>query len=150
MPIDPLVEQVIPLAQARLLYPRTSAGQVTHRSTIFRHTVSGCRGILLESLVTPRGRVTSREAVARFFQRLTDVASVPKKSPQAVNISAAEEAGKVLDQEVFRRGWRGPQYRGPGRMLAAGSLNEARKCQRAVEGAKRELDRDGIGRSGKK
>jgi hypothetical protein len=70
--IDSQTEHVITFAQAAEIPPRRRRGRKTHVSTIYRWALSGSKGIVLESLVTPSGRVTSREALARFFEALTE------------------------------------------------------------------------------
>jgi hypothetical protein len=69
--IDMTKEAVGPFPQAAGWVPRRRRGRKTHVSTLYRWTTSGCRGIVLESLQTPSGRVTSREAIQRFFERLS-------------------------------------------------------------------------------
>jgi hypothetical protein len=70
--IDWQSEDIITFAQAADTLPRRRRGQKTHVSTIYRWALSGSKGIVLESLVTPSGRVTSKEALARFFEALTE------------------------------------------------------------------------------
>ncbi len=71
MAIDPLTENVISLAEAAKLYPHRRRGRPTHLSCVYRHTTSGCRGIRLEFIQCGATRCTSKEAVARFFAKLT-------------------------------------------------------------------------------
>src|SRR5664280_583415 len=85
MSIDLLKEQLVSLDHARYFYPRTGRGQVPHRATITRHATTGCRGCVLESIATPRGLATSREAIARFFQQLTEVVAQRRDSKMATH-----------------------------------------------------------------
>jgi hypothetical protein len=73
--IDPISEALISFAEAARMVPRRRGGRGTHISTIYRWATLGIRGVVLESLQCGGGRATSREAMARFFARLTDVAS---------------------------------------------------------------------------
>jgi hypothetical protein len=73
--IDSTTEHLISLADAARMVPCRRGGRRTHISTIYRWTTVGIGGIKLESLQCGGGRATSKEAMARFFQRLTDAAS---------------------------------------------------------------------------
>jgi Protein of unknown function (DUF1580) len=97
--IDPLVEELITPSQATALYPRNSKGKKVHISKIYRDMDRGARGILLESLRTPR-RATSREAVARFFRRLSEAATsgAPDTRHNAVRDRANPEVERELDR----------------------------------------------------
>lgn len=54
---------------------RRSDGRAGHVSTPTRHMsrgkLIGGRQVILESVMTPRGRMTSREAIQRFVERLS-------------------------------------------------------------------------------
>ena len=69
--IDPNTEHVISLADCAKSLPRRRGGKRPHVSCIYRWTTSGCKGVVLESIQVGGTRCTSREALARFFQRLT-------------------------------------------------------------------------------
>ena len=69
--IDSASETLISLADAAGELPRRRRGRKTHVSTLFRWTTSGCRGVVLESLQCGGTRCTSREALQRFFERLS-------------------------------------------------------------------------------
>jgi hypothetical protein len=60
------------LSQAAREEPCRRQGKRVSTVTLWRWATKGCRGIVLETLVTPGGRVTSREAIARFFRALTE------------------------------------------------------------------------------
>jgi hypothetical protein len=69
--IDPNSESLISLAQAAKHLPRRRGGRPVHVSCVYRWTTSGCKGIILESIQIGGTRCTSRQALARFFGRLT-------------------------------------------------------------------------------
>lgn len=69
--IDPTKEVLITPAEATWLYPCNSQGKKVHVSKIYRDMTQGSRGIVLESIRTPR-LCTTREAIARFFVRLSE------------------------------------------------------------------------------
>jgi hypothetical protein len=67
--IDSVSEQLITLPQAARLVP-SEGGSVTLQ-TLYRWTTHGIRNIKLEYIQAGGKRCTSREAMARFFARLT-------------------------------------------------------------------------------
>ena len=69
--IDANSEQLITLSEAAKLCPRRRGGKSTHVSCVYRWTKNGCRGVVLESIQIGGTRCTSREALSRFFDRLT-------------------------------------------------------------------------------
>jgi Protein of unknown function (DUF1580) len=70
--IDSANETLITLANAAKLIPRRRRGRKTHVSTLFRWTTIGRRGVVLESIQVGGTRCTSREAMQRFFERLSE------------------------------------------------------------------------------
>ena len=98
--IDPNTETVISLADAAKSLPQRRAGKKPHVSCIYRWTTSGCRGVVLESLQIGGTRCTSKEALARFFRRLTqgDTADVPAVRSVAQRQRAAERAMRDLER----------------------------------------------------
>lgn len=70
--IDTATEEVFPLATAAAKFvPARRAGRPTNVSCLYRWTQRGCRGVRLEYVQVGATRCTSREALARFFERLT-------------------------------------------------------------------------------
>ena len=103
MAIDPLQVQLISLKEAVKLFPTNGRGKYPHVSALYRYSTSGCRGVVLETIQAGSVRSTSREAVARFFQRLTEQARTPTTPVTSVDANkAAVEAGCVLDCTFFR------------------------------------------------
>ena len=72
--IDPLTETVISLSDAARNCPTRRRGKRPHLSCLYRWTKSGCKGVLLEWIQIGGTRCTSREAMVRFFGRLTALA----------------------------------------------------------------------------
>src|SRR5688572_19620265 len=70
---DPLREQPLTFAQASKLdiIPQRRRGRPLHPSCIARWASQGLDGVRLEALKVGRTWCTSREALARFFHRLT-------------------------------------------------------------------------------
>jgi hypothetical protein len=64
-------ETVLPLADAAKGLPRRRGGRQVHPSTLHRWATAGCRGVRLETIQIGGTRCTSREALQRFFERLS-------------------------------------------------------------------------------
>ena len=98
--IDPNSETLISLAEAARHLPRRRAGKKPHVSCIYRWTTSGCRGVVLDSIQVGGTRCTSKEALARFFRRLTQGGAIdaPKVRTCAQRQRAAEKAMRDLER----------------------------------------------------
>ncbi|MBN2025123.1 MAG: DUF1580 domain-containing protein [Pirellulales bacterium] len=53
------------------MLPARRAGKRPHVSCLYRWSTAGCKGEVLETLQVGGTRCTSREALARFFRRLS-------------------------------------------------------------------------------
>jgi hypothetical protein len=69
--IDSQSEHVISFAQASDESPRRRRGRKIHVSCFYRWSTIGCRGIVLETIQIGGTRCTSREALQRFFEQLS-------------------------------------------------------------------------------
>jgi Protein of unknown function (DUF1580) len=69
--IDTTTESVISLTQAADELPRRRRGRKTHVSTLYRWAAAVCRGVVLEKTQIGGTMYTSREALQRFFERLS-------------------------------------------------------------------------------
>ena len=78
--IDPMTEDLVFPSEATRYYPRRADGRKVHVATVHRHMKHGSRGIILESIRTPR-LATSRQAISRFFRRLSESESQTGSSP---------------------------------------------------------------------
>jgi hypothetical protein len=104
--LDSTTERLISLADAAKLVPCRRGGRRTHISIIYRWTTVGIGGIRLETLQCGGSRVTSKEAMARFFEKLTDAAStgpvgahsepIPTRRTAARRRRDSERAGERL------------------------------------------------------
>lgn len=75
MSIDPFLEELLTLSEAARFCPRRRQGKKPHLSTLYRWATRGSRGVMLETLQTPGGLCTSKEALRRFFDQLTKTTS---------------------------------------------------------------------------
>jgi hypothetical protein len=71
--IDFNEEALISLQEAARILPRRRAGRPVHVSCVYRWTQIGVKGIVLESVQVGGCRCTSRAALNRFFERLTQL-----------------------------------------------------------------------------
>ena len=90
MPIDIKTEHTFFLRDAPNHLPHLRHGRKFDRCTIYRWAKSGRRGIALESLQTPAGRITSIEALQRFFEALSDPCPVHRE-PRVVRTGKCKQ-----------------------------------------------------------
>jgi hypothetical protein len=69
--IDLATEELIPLSEVPKLLPRRRTGRTIHLSAIYRWRQKGIKGIRLETATLGGTTYTSKEALARFCERLT-------------------------------------------------------------------------------
>jgi hypothetical protein len=72
MAIDPFTECVGTFGKLARLLPHVRGDRPVHPNTLRRWAFTGRRGVKLETIVIGGSTCTSREALARFFERLTD------------------------------------------------------------------------------
>ena len=94
--IDTVAEQPIPLSLAAREAPNRQGGRGISAATTWRWYQRGVKGVRLETVMCGGIRMTSREAVARFFAAVTAAASGKCVSPRSshqrqLEIKAAEE-----------------------------------------------------------
>jgi hypothetical protein len=80
--IDIQNERTLSLSQdAKLdILPRRREGKRPNASTLWRWALHGIKGIRLETVMAGGVRVTSAEAIQRFFDRLTEQAEAGRPS----------------------------------------------------------------------
>jgi hypothetical protein len=109
--IDTSVESLIPLAQSADELPRRRKGRKTHVSCLYRWSTVGCRGIVLETLQVGGTRCTSREALQRFFERLSQPVQVgtggggqPGSTVGRPTLAQRQRASAKAGRELAKRG----------------------------------------------
>jgi hypothetical protein len=106
--IDSTSENLLTLAQATASLPPKPSGKMINLATLYRWTIRGVRGVQLESIQVGPTRCTSKQALQRFFERLSadahlEAAVGPPPSgtlgarAAAKRAQAAAKAGKVLE-----------------------------------------------------
>jgi hypothetical protein len=74
-------------------------GHPLHVSCIYRYALAGVKGVKLEHVVTPAGRMTSLEAVERFIHMLTEGGPQPARPWRA-----REKAVAAAEAELAKAG----------------------------------------------
>lgn len=91
--IDTASEALIPLRDVPRCLPVRPNGKRLHISAVYRWTLRGIRGVVLESIRVGGTTYTSREALQRFSERLTGAA------PAAIPVNPVSLARKrQIDQ----------------------------------------------------
>lgn len=106
--IDLETETLLTFSQAAAEQPCRREGKRVSTVTLWRWSTRGSGGVILETLQTPSGRVTSREAVARFFLALTEqrqASSARPVPPLCLRRSPArrQRDSERAEQQLLRR-----------------------------------------------
>jgi hypothetical protein len=102
--IDVLTEQVLSLGDAAKTLPARRGGKRPHVSCLYRWTVNGCRGVILESVAIGGTRCTSREALARFFDQLSFADGLSPLAQQRTE-KQRQRAVDAAARDLEERGW---------------------------------------------
>lgn len=92
MAIDTTSEQLLTFTEACKVLPRRRRGKRPSLQTLYRWASKGCRGIKLEFVCIGGTRCTSREALQRFFDRLTEQAQASTAAAAPAEADPAREA----------------------------------------------------------
>ncbi|MCC7421910.1 MAG: DUF1580 domain-containing protein [Planctomycetaceae bacterium] len=103
MGIDPSVEEAITLPQATKLLPHRRGGKKANVATLYRWTSTGCKGVKLEFIQIGGSRCTSREALHRFFERLTAAANGHLSEIQESRTSSQRQASSAKALSELKR-----------------------------------------------
>ena len=101
MSLNLSTEPLLSLREAARLLPKRRAGKPTHASTLNRWAKGGLRGVVLESIQVGGTLCTSREALQRFFERLSGARTVPVFSQTS---AARQRADQRVEEELARLG----------------------------------------------
>jgi hypothetical protein len=105
-----LAETIIPLSAVPERLPRRRRGKKVHVSCLYRWSVTGCRGVVLETTQIGATRATSLEALERFFERLASqrqirgVADQPDPAVSRRSVAQRRLASAKAGQELIDRG----------------------------------------------
>jgi len=101
--IDLTRETLVSLADVPAHLPRRRGGKRAHVSCIYRWAEPGSKGVKLEVLQCGGTKVTSLEALQRFFERLGAVANGEK--PLARSAKQRQRATEQATKELEDAGW---------------------------------------------
>jgi hypothetical protein len=87
---------------------RDRTGRKTHLATLHRWALRGCQGRRLESVLIGRQRMTSREALLRFFEAGSQPSAIQATAPAAPpppppGIKSAARHVEELHERLFGR-----------------------------------------------
>lgn len=102
--IDVEAEEVLSLREAAASLPCRRAGKRTAASTLYRWTVAGCRGVVLDHIQIGGTRCTSREALQRFFDRLTHASRGGSSPPVSRSSAQRQRRSEAAAKELERLG----------------------------------------------
>jgi hypothetical protein len=111
--IDIGTETLLTFAQAAAEMPRRRQGKRVSVVTIWRWTKQGSHGIVLETLETPSGKITSKEALARFLQALTELRQGAPSLPSHVQGRYRSPSRRQRDSEHAESKLNGRRARSP-------------------------------------
>ena len=97
--IDVTSETLILPTEVTKVLPKQK-GKKTNLSTIYRWMQTGVSGVRLEYVCVGGTRFTSKQALNRFFQRIT-IAKGGSVGPVTVSTSTTMQANKELDAAGF-------------------------------------------------
>jgi hypothetical protein len=99
--IDAKTEKLVAFKYARRWFPRRRRGKRPSLQTLYRYSGEGYRGIILETLQVAGTRCTTREAVARFIERISKLTRCPEQFPARSRQAAAKDIDQALKMEGF-------------------------------------------------
>lgn len=89
--IDVAAESLIPLRDVPRCLPPRPNGKRVHISAVYRWTLRGIKGVVLETIRVGGTRYTSREAIQRFSEQLTGAPAV---------LPSPAKAGRVRQRQI--------------------------------------------------
>jgi len=101
--IDPTTETLLSLTEAARLLPARRGGKKPHVSCLYRWSLAGCKGIVLETIQIGGTRCTSKQALSRFFARLSEAAGTLQSHPTRTPAHRRRAADRAV-AELAREG----------------------------------------------
>ena len=106
--IDVRTERAYALKYVRSLFPRRRRGKRPSLPTLYRYASAGYRGVVLETVQVGGTRCTSKEAVARFIERMSGQTPDPHRASADVQRRDARPLDQDLENAGFDRRSSGP------------------------------------------
>jgi Protein of unknown function (DUF1580) len=102
--LDLSTEKLIPFTEAVKLLPRRR-GKKAHLSTLHRWCTCGVKGVRLEVVQVGGTRCTSREALSRFWARLTEKAGLDStEMPLVASPALKRKRADAAERELSKLG----------------------------------------------
>jgi hypothetical protein len=101
--IDSTSETLIALADVPAHLPNRRGGKRATVSCAYRWAQKGCQGVVLETLQCGGTKITSLEALQRFFERLSGAAN--STSTATRTLRQRQRASEKANQELAADGW---------------------------------------------
>lgn len=100
--IDLAAEKLIPLRDVPSYLPPRPNGNRLHISAVYRWTLRGIKGVVLETVRIGGTTYTSREALQRFSERLTEPAStqLPPATVSRVRQRQLDQANTAVSKAL--------------------------------------------------
>lgn len=99
MPIDPFRTPTFSLTQGARRLPRLRRNRPVSPSTLYRWSTIGLRGVRLETTMLGGVRVTSEDALRRFFTELDNRSENVTRATED-DSSAAATADELIEREL--------------------------------------------------
>jgi hypothetical protein len=93
--IDPICDQLLPLAQAIKLYPLVNGKRASLQS-IYRHSSRGCRGITLDTIAVGGKVYTTAKSINLFFSLLSDA----RRNGCSTSLAKVSQSDSVRRQAI--------------------------------------------------
>ena len=93
--IDPICDQLLPLAQAIKLYPLVNGKRASLQS-IYRHSSRGCRGITLDTIAVGGKVYTTAKSINLFFSLLSDA----RRNGCSTSLAKVSQSDSVRKQAI--------------------------------------------------
>jgi hypothetical protein len=99
--IDLTKERLFALKYARRWFPRRRRGKRPALATIYRYANEGYHGVVLEFVQVAGTRCTSKEAVVRFIERISNLS--PR--PEGASLPSRPKTARQIDQALEETGF---------------------------------------------
>jgi hypothetical protein len=113
--IDVTKERLFALKYARRWFPRRRRGKRPAIATLYRYANEGFHGVILECVQVAGTRCTTREAVSRFFERISNLSPLPEGTSLPNRPKTARQIDQALEETGFdlRPAGSGTKPKGP-------------------------------------
>jgi hypothetical protein len=115
--IDLEAERLHSLNEARRWFPRLGRGKRPALQTLYRWSGAGYHGVVLETWQVGSTRCTSKQACARFIERVSGLSPRVEGTPTPSLTKTTPQIAKALEESGFDRSPRsgGGRARGAGK-----------------------------------